>query len=1256
MKHKANPRSNRQSWPIKLLTATIMLGLTGSLAQADVTRKPIGDLEIYKAAKPGTATIFMMLDTSGSMGGTGGCSTNTSNKTAVMKVYPRKVDATALDGLLRDENGNTVLDKTATPTTNQQITYSTCRDSNGQIIARTLLARLQVALLELLADDVFEGGSLKDSGSLPDDYAVGVGNYSYDGDGRSGVVLVPTDELTAAQRGKLITKILGLKADGNTPTAHAFAEAGAYMMGTTTKGGGGDSDSGFDNSVGTSKNDDKYISPLSDKECSGNGIYLLTDGQPNGSSTSRAKGVMNASLSGSNPSLSINSCTTLTGDSGSRSWGCMASYAALLRNKASNSKGLPIKTATVGFGSEFAGLTGTRSITVNGEVKTVVDCDSGNANDDTRNLCKLGERKGDGEVKTYGDGGFYYTENSEDIAKSIVDFSASLVQIINTAPSGTITIPEDPYRAANQLPYAYLPMLDPDIISTASTWKGNLKKYNLDQGTLFGKSNSKLYKDVAGNLDENTRDVWQGDDFTVEGKTANNNIAAGGVYAQLQAPSNGLGSVRTIYVEDYTSASDKTPILRKIGVNGSGKPVGFDTLVDTGNTGAYSQINQRRLLSFLGFDGVLTNDGQPTTPLSTLTKNLTLTKPTNETKVLGGVVHSKPEAISYGADLDEKGNIINPGEDYVLFGSMDGALHLVEAEKGQEEVAIIPRQMLIGQPEALVEGSIKADIGQPYFGVDAPWLVKTDYNYDLAGKRVTVDTTSGKGMFAYGGLRMGGEAFYGMDITKKSTPKILFTITPQGVSSATSGKSATKGFERLGQIWSKPVAAKIRLTKGSSTTKNTAPTDVLIFGGGYDMRYEEDDYVPTSVSPAQGNAIYMIDAKTGELIWSTSSAATSGKNVKADNMINSITGGITVLDRDNDGLMDHIYAADLGGQVFRADFENARIEQFGFAAVNSFANKGVTRILNAAPADKKLAYRFYESPVVSFFRREGGPDNGKLFAMVNVISGNRSAPLSILRDNNAYANRVYGIIDNDVTHADLFKSGFTKTINNLTEAKLLNLGDKLPTIAQATDATRKTEKEKAIASMIGKAQSGGTAAVPASKNGWYYPLTRFDGYNNVRYNKGIGNSVVINNLLYTSVYNPDKIYGNTASCTAKITGGSERQIYCLPYGVCMEDTSISGTGGFVPAGQGIQELALGAYNADNTDVKVLIGTTTIADRIEAANRAKYGKDSVKDESNIKDLYSGTDKATQDNGDGSAVEYLFNERYTMQPKAWYERKK
>ncbi|WP_201587807.1 pilus assembly protein [Psychrobacter jeotgali] len=1347
MKQLTNNRSDAPSWPVKALTAAVAIGIMGTLipansATSNSVRKPIGDLEIYKAAKPGSASIFMMLDTSGSMDKrsirndygnsySSDCNENSVNSAKIKAVvYERKNKLTASGDLFKDSDGNLVkIIDFDNPEETITFTPEGCTANNKTRYSR--LTRLKVALIELLADRVYDkDNNPKDIGSLPDDYAIGLGNYSYKGDGKAGVVLETTGELTAEKRINLIKKIESLEANGGTPTAQALAESGAYMMGTTTlsdvtvvaererRGGdlewrrcygnesslsyddelgiavydcnnwGGWSDesdvlpnydsdsnidhkdddgrtyfrtdnsrSGFINSVDSSKASgdvNKYISPLSDKECSGNGIYLLTDGQPNGSSYSTSKALMNTSLSGSNPALSINSCTSLTGDSSGRSWGCMASYAALLRNSANNPLGLPIKTATVGFGKSFAGLTGKKTIIVNGETKEIVDCDTGSADDDTRNLCKLGERKGDSETKTFGDGGFYYTEESEDIAKSIVDFSASLVQIINTAPSGTITVPEDPYRAANQLPYAYLPMLDPDIVSAASIWRGNLKKYNLDQGTLFGKGNSKLYRDIAGNLEENTQDEWQDGNFEVDGSIANNDIAAGGVYAQLQAPSSGLGSVRTLYVEDYTSASNKTPVLRKIGVNGSGKPVGFDALKDTV---AYSQLNQRRLLSFLGFGSVLTNDGQPTTPLTTATKDLTLAQPTKEIKLLGGVVHSKPEALSYGSVLDDNGNIIGPREDYLLFGSMDGALHLVDAEEGQEEVAIIPRQMLINQPEALVEGSKKAVIGEPYFGVDAPWLVKTDYAYDLIGKKVTVDTTSGKGMFAYGGLRMGGEAFYGMDITKKSVPKILFTITPQGISSTTSGVSSTAGFGRLGQIWSKPVAAKIRLTRGTDPTKNNAPTDVLIFGGGYDLKYEADDYVPTTSAPAKGNAIYMINAKTGKLIWSTSSEGTTGANLNTTTMINSITGGITVLDRDNDGLMDHLYAADLGGQVFRADFENARIAQFGFTAVDSFSNKGVTRILDAAPTDKKLAYRFYQSPIVSFYRRDSGPDNGKLFAMVNIISGNRSAPLSTLRNNNDYANRVYGIIDDDITNKNLYDTGFTKTIKDLKENKLVNLGAAIPTIsASGTPAIRETNKEDAIKLMIGTAKKGTTPAVQATKHGWYYPLTRFDGYSNVRYNKGVGESTVINNLLYTTVYNPDKIYGNAASCAAKITGGSERQVYCLPYGVCMDKASISGTGGFTPAGQGIQELAIGAFNKDFTDIKVLIGTTTLTDRIDAAKRAKYGTDGFKDGSNIKDLYPGENNGTsQVNSDGSAVEYLFNERYTLQPKAWYEQK-
>lgn len=1361
MQQIINKGSNRQSWPMKALTVSVTIALMCALVPANSapdtsTRKKIGDLEIYKAAKPGTASIFMMLDTSGSMAFYDkDCKKNSDKQLRPeqairLVIYKRKLapDSTSREvKFLLDESGQPIKDFN---NVYEELTYTPtgCLGADNKLVADRL-TRLQMALLELLADDVYnKDGSLKPSGTLADNYEIGLGNYSHSGDGRSGVVLVPTKALTAEQRFDLINTTKGLTAKGGTPTAHALAESGAYMMGTTTGNeikvvaereyrgstpwwrrcntnstsfsldydskryvkacknesswtawskdsdilpsydnytstnnsgriyykGSDNKDSGFINSVDIVKKGDenRYLSPLNTKECSGNGIYLLTDGKPELSTgndavtegNNRAKQLMNTSLLGSislpdrPTALSVSSCNSLSGGSSSGAWGCMAEYAALLRNTDNNPLKRPIKIATVGFGKEFDGLTVTRDIVINGKSKTVIDCTKGTANDNTRNLCKLGERKGDTETKTFGDGGFYYTEESSEIAASIIDFASGLVQIINTAPSGTITIPEDPYRTANQLPYAYLPMLDPEIVSPNSIWKGNLKKYNLDQGTLFGNGSKKLYKDIAGNLDKDTQDVWQSTDFVVEGSTANNTIEAGGVYAQLLSPNSGLTSVRTLYVEDYTSDNVKTPILRKLSVSSAGKPMGFNDLKDTV---AYSELNKRRLLSFLGFDVVLTDNGT-----ETAVANLTLTKPTKETKVLGGVVHSKPTAVSYGAALDSKGSIVDPREDYALFGSMDGALHLVSAKDGKEKVAVIPRQMLINQPEALVDGSTRLnspEAGKPYFGVDAPWLVTTDYKYDLAGtnKKVTVDTKSGKGMFAYGGLRMGGEAFYGLDISKvtdstDNSPKALFTITPAGLNNIPS-----EDFKRLGQIWSKPVAAKIRLEKGSNSKKNAAPTDVIIFGGGYDMGYEEDSYVPTTNVPAKGNAIYMIDAKTGELIWSTSNKGTSKKTGDkkyevASDMIHSITGGITVLDRDNDGLMDHLYAADLGGQVFRADFENARNAEFGFSAVDSFSNKGgVTRILNVAPSDKKYAYRFYESPVVSFYRRESGPDNGKLFAMVNVISGNRSAPLSTLRNGSTYANRVYGIIDNDVTNKELYE-GLTKTIVDLTEGNLVNLGAEIPKImGSGTDIAREKSKNDAIKLMIGAAKDGETAAVPA-KNGWYYPLTRFDGYSNVRYNKGIGESVAINNLLYTTVYNPDKLYGNTASCAAKITGGSERQLYCLPYGVCMDKTSISGTGGYVPAGQGIQELAIGAFNKKNTDIKVLIGTTTISERIASANRAGYGADDLKKQSNIKDLYSGTDKATEANGDGSAVEYLFNERYTLQPKAWYERKK
>ena len=67
---------------------------------------------------------------------------------------------------------------------------------------------------------------------------VGLGHYSVNGDGKSGRILVKAEKLGpvgSTQRTALKNAVAGLSATGGTPTAHAYAEAAAYLMGTSTR-------------------------------------------------------------------------------------------------------------------------------------------------------------------------------------------------------------------------------------------------------------------------------------------------------------------------------------------------------------------------------------------------------------------------------------------------------------------------------------------------------------------------------------------------------------------------------------------------------------------------------------------------------------------------------------------------------------------------------------------------------------------------------------------------------------------------------------------------------------------------------------------------------------------------------------------------------------------------------------------------------------------------------------------------------------
>jgi len=1032
---------------------------------------------------------------------------------------------------------------------------------------------------------------------------------------------------------------------------------------------------GFRYSAADTKNGNTntYIKGSSNGQCDSNGIYFLTDGAPNSTKDSMAQTIANLSLTDNfkiankptgglvSPVLQSN---LFQGETGG--WEYIGEYAKRLNDPKRNPAGASIRTAVAGFGSSFAGIPKNTDGTY--------DCDAA-TNLDAKNACKWGGAD-------YGNGGFFYTQTPNDIAVSLQKFITDLNKTISTIPAGTITVPDDPYQTSTTMPYAYLPMLEPKVGDNYRVWPGNLKKYGTKNGTLVGQGGTRLYTSAnsSNTLNGAARDLWQ----VSNNNFGNDNIHAGGIYARLIAPDlQSYASTRNVFVENYIG-SEKTAIadgVVKIGVASSGEPTGFPIVNDEAyynNKGGFGLLQSKRLLlNFLGYN----------IPYNT-TDNTEIFKlrmqdylPLSPIRQLGGVVHSKPALVSYSAEVDKAGNVTADNrDDYLLFGSMDGALHLVDAKTGQEQWALILQEMFRTQPEALVKDAL----GALSFGVDAPWLVSAKYRYKATGtgdsktRKVTLYQPTGNDendvtntsnflpMTAYGGFRMGGDGLYALDLADKTKPKVLFSITPDTKKTTpvlhqnVNGVQTTQSddYSNVGQIWNTVTTARIT---GKSGKNNSAKNkDIIIFGGGYDMKYEDPQF--TTSSATKGSSIYIADAQTGEKIWSWDSP-----------YHHSIVAGVTALDRDDDGLFDHLYFADLGGNVFRADFVNKK-EQ-------SFQEVRVTRILNSTNnSNQRLAYRFYNRPVVSFYRGQ----DGKIFAMVNIASGDRSSPLSKYRDTSAKANRVYGIMDTDVVRDDILNKSTKLTITELLEdthfielggSKINNFSDADTTISDKDLAANLCSPKKDSSGSDRKDSSGkfiySKGCIEKSKviekmvtkdkiHGWYYPLTRFGGFDNVKHLKSIGDYRVINNYLYMSVYDPNMAYSKKNVCDAQTLGGTEQQLYCLPYGVCMDDSSKNGTGGFLPAGEGIQELTLGAIDDKNLNTTVLIGTRSLTERMN--ERISYGDDTKKGQTPVKipgqsnttppsnSDYSGITKTT---GDGSMADILFRDRFILKPTQWFE---
>lgn len=314
-------------------------------------------------------------------------------------------------------------------------------------------------------------------------------------------------------------------------------------------------------------------------------------------------------------------------------------------------------------------------------------------------------------------------------------------------------------------------------------------------------------------------------------------------------------------------------------------------------------------------------------------------------------LHSQPLVIHYG-----------PNDSIVLISTNSGFIHAFSTDETwpKEYFALIPQELL-DNLDAHYSGGNAGELKR--YGMDGQmthWHIDHNRNGIVDGNDK---------VYLFVGMRRGGHSYYALDITERSQPKIVWQIHGEYPAHRINAPTVTPGFERLGQTWSALIPAEI-MWQGQRKT-------VLFASGGYDIREDGTDMSGPSqrLAHTQGNTLYMIDALTGKPLWNAHDHASLTGTMSSSFVSNPVP-----VDRNNNGLVDLLYAADVGGRVWRFD-----INEDGNTPA-SFAKGGVIADLND---DTTLGNRrFYNSPDISYYR-----NNGDDFVLISIGSGYRAHPL-----------------------------------------------------------------------------------------------------------------------------------------------------------------------------------------------------------------------------------------------------------------------
>lgn len=1218
---------------VKQLTVSVATALGLAMVGSTVTTTQASDIEIYTVPDKAQKTIVMMLDTSGSMSvypaGVSACDIDKNDTVALSKLqlsHPRN----GYDGWVKSVDGQVVVSNQNDP---DAYHARWCQTKDGKIYYDRM-SKLKEAVMTLM-----------NSTQLDDSLVVGVGQFT---DDTKGMIKIPAKPLTAEHRREIKNYIRSsaMGGSGPTPTATAYAEAAAYLLGTTTLSNpkdyvlrpqgapvtsvkeqyvqGDDPNlfwkchpnnnyptgfditgacqniagasenhtrdsmlqkgyievacrssryatrtcmhqpnvtttytepavtvdtsqySGFSRSVGTAKNGVFYNSPLpvTGRECSGQAIYFLTDGFPNNANNSQ--GLMRIALgnkAGDFPSLTREFRGTgfLESDNETNlsreGMAPAGELAKRLRDPSKNPQNVSISTALVGFGKDFEEAKQhirTDLIDAKGKARNYYDC-SKITTREIRNACNFGEKSHTSlpGVGGYGEGGFFYAEQADDLITSFLAVANNIEVKFEPVTTGAPTIPLDSLLAGSVSDQAYYGAFTPRPESAQQLWTGDMNKYQVVDGVLKSGNATDGYSNLFradGSLNSAVTGLWGTgvksklalrDQENIKKDTGRiiltNRVVEGGVAknsTKLQEV-----TVSSLFEGDLKGdTADRNYWLNALGYN-------------VGESETISKMSD--------LDIVRDQNGKET-------------KGKPELRQIGASMHSNPILLTQKGRVvttrDSAGKITLSApdrEDYLLFGSTQGILHVIDDKTGQEKFAFIPHEMMAKQKKAfLSEGSTSGGKNDLFYGIDGAWVAHTQYvpvsdrdntltvgDSELkAGDNDTGELPLRGIQWVYGGLRMGGKSYYSLDLSNINTPKLKFHIDPENQAVHTEGKTLTyPQLKHMGQSWSKPTLGYVRW--------NGQRKLVMFVGGGYDTGYENTTYQQNADSSKEmgvGAGVYMFDAASGELLWWATAHTTTSNNValtRHNDLRFSVVSRINTLDRDGDGLIDNLYFGDLAGQGFRVDLNNESQKTENNTA--AFGHR-VTRIMNEHQAGGKSP-RFYTMPSLSIHTAPTG--NGKRFLVVAFGSGDSSSPLAgveasvqgVSRTRETAVDGVFVVYDNDVGRTSLYDSSFTA--EPLADNGRLKDFDAVVGVPQLTTGENNTQ---------------------VFNRGWKYIFPENKVSTSYGRYKVLNEPFALTDLLFVNAYNKDESQSSSV-CGGGLRGTTYIFQYCLPTGQCLEN-------------------------------------------------------------------------------------------------------